>query len=86
MARPIRNLTEAKGFETALHNLASFGGSGGQFAVSLAKNWAFLMLPFTSTHLCYLLMVSSWLTLLLKSNHRHLLRTLWRISLPLTTK
>lgn len=38
MARPIRNLTEAKGFETALHNLASFGGSGGQFAVSLAKN------------------------------------------------
>ena len=38
MARPIRNLTEAKGHETALHNLASFGGSGGQFAVSLAKN------------------------------------------------
>ncbi|KAK6876060.1 5-oxoprolinase [Candida tropicalis] len=38
MARPIRNLTEAKGFETSQHNLASFGGSGGQFAVSLAKN------------------------------------------------
>ncbi|KAI3404392.2 hypothetical protein KGF56_002789 [Candida oxycetoniae] len=38
MARPIRNLTEAKGFETSLHNLASFGGSGGQFAVALAKN------------------------------------------------
>ncbi|CAK9440323.1 uncharacterized protein LODBEIA_P44230 [Lodderomyces beijingensis] len=38
MARPIRNLTEAKGHDTALHNLASFGGSGGQFAVSLAKN------------------------------------------------
>ncbi|KAI5951557.1 hypothetical protein KGF54_004631 [Candida jiufengensis] len=38
MARPIRNLTEAKGHETALHNLACFGGSGGQFSVSLAKN------------------------------------------------
>ena len=38
MARPIRNLTEAKGFETSQHNLASFGGSGGQFSVSLAKN------------------------------------------------
>ncbi|KAL6452409.1 OXP1 5-oxoprolinase [Candida maltosa Xu316] len=38
MARPIRNLTEAKGFETSQHNLASFGGSGGQFAVALAKN------------------------------------------------
>lgn len=38
MARPIRNLTEAKGFNVAEHNLASFGGSGGQFSVSLAKN------------------------------------------------
>ncbi|KAI5964814.1 uncharacterized protein KGF55_001884 [Candida pseudojiufengensis] len=38
MARPIRNLTEAKGHESASHNLASFGGSGGQFAVPLAKN------------------------------------------------
>jgi 5-oxoprolinase (ATP-hydrolysing) len=38
MARPIRNLTEAKGFDTADHNLASFGGSGGQFSVALAKN------------------------------------------------
>lgn len=38
MARPIRNLTEAKGFDTADHNLACFGGSGGQFSVSLAKN------------------------------------------------
>lgn len=38
MARPIRNLTEAKGFNVSDHNLASFGGSGGQFSVSLAKN------------------------------------------------
>lgn len=38
MARPIRNLTEAKGFNVAEHNLACFGGSGGQFSVALAKN------------------------------------------------
>lgn len=38
MARPIRNLTEAKGFVTSEHNLACFGGSGGQFSVSLSKN------------------------------------------------
>lgn len=38
MARPIRNLTEAKGFATSDHNLACFGGSGGQFAISLARN------------------------------------------------
>lgn len=40
MARPIRNLTEARGFATAAHNLALFGGLGGQFAVALAKNLA----------------------------------------------
>lgn len=38
MARPIRNLTEAKGFNVSEHKLASFGGSGGQFSVGLAKN------------------------------------------------
>lgn len=38
MARPIRTITEGKGFNTAEHNLACFGGSGGQFAVPLAKN------------------------------------------------
>lgn len=38
MARPIRNMTEAKGHLTSNHNLASFGGSGGQFATSLARN------------------------------------------------
>lgn len=38
MARPIRNLTEAKGYHSSDHNLACFGGSGGQFSVALAKN------------------------------------------------
>lgn len=38
MARPIRNLTEAKGLSTGDNNLACFGGSGSQFAVSLASN------------------------------------------------
>lgn len=38
MARPIRTLTESKGFGTDEHNLACFGGSGGQFLVALAKN------------------------------------------------
>ncbi|OOQ87321.1 5-oxo-L-prolinase [Penicillium brasilianum] len=36
MARPIRNLTEARGFETASHHLACFGGAGGQHACSVA--------------------------------------------------
>ncbi|ODQ81155.1 hypothetical protein BABINDRAFT_160555 [Babjeviella inositovora NRRL Y-12698] len=38
MCRPIRTLTESKGFATADHNLSSFGGAGGQCAVSVAKN------------------------------------------------
>lgn len=38
MARPIRNMTEARGYNVAEHNLACFGGSGGQFSVALAKN------------------------------------------------
>ncbi|KAJ9103462.1 hypothetical protein QFC19_004413 [Naganishia cerealis] len=38
MSRPIRSLTEAKGFNPSDHNLACFGGSGGQFAVALARN------------------------------------------------
>jgi 5-oxoprolinase (ATP-hydrolysing) len=38
MARPIRNLTQARGFETASHHLACFGGAGGQHACSVAKN------------------------------------------------
>ncbi|KAL4784341.1 Hydantoinase B/oxoprolinase-domain-containing protein [Aspergillus varians] len=36
MARPIRNLTEARGFETGTHHLASFGGAGGQHACPVA--------------------------------------------------
>lgn len=31
-------MTEAKGFSTQDHNFACFGGSGGQFSVSLCKN------------------------------------------------
>lgn len=32
MCRPIRQITESKGYNTADHNLASFGGAGGQHA------------------------------------------------------
>lgn len=37
MAKPIRHLTENKGYDVTKHNLASFGGAGGQHAVPLAK-------------------------------------------------
>ncbi|KAI1077448.1 Hydantoinase B/oxoprolinase-domain-containing protein [Whalleya microplaca] len=37
MSRPIRALTEARGFETAQHNLATFGGAGGQHACEIGK-------------------------------------------------
>lgn len=37
MCRPIRTLTEAKGHDTGLHNLASFGGAGGQHACDISK-------------------------------------------------
>lgn len=37
MARPIRALTEARGFETSKHHLACFGGAGGQHACSVAS-------------------------------------------------
>jgi 5-oxoprolinase (ATP-hydrolysing) len=36
MARPVRNLTEARGYETSSHQLASFGGAGGQHACTVA--------------------------------------------------
>ncbi|WRT67483.1 uncharacterized protein IL334_004455 [Kwoniella shivajii] len=36
MARPIRALTEQRGFATSAHNLASFGGAGAQHACALA--------------------------------------------------
>ncbi|KAK8866074.1 hypothetical protein IAR55_001225 [Kwoniella newhampshirensis] len=37
MARPIRTLTEARGFKTDEHVLASFGGAGGQHACEIAE-------------------------------------------------
>lgn len=37
MSRPIRALTEARGFETSQHNLATFGGAGGQHACEIAE-------------------------------------------------
>ncbi|KAI0018300.1 Hydantoinase B/oxoprolinase-domain-containing protein [Xylariomycetidae sp. FL0641] len=37
MCRPIRALTEARGFETREHNLATFGGAGGQHACEIAS-------------------------------------------------
>ncbi|PNP56878.1 hypothetical protein FNYG_15312 [Fusarium nygamai] len=38
MTRPIRNLTEARGFETSSHQLACFGGAGGQHACNVAAS------------------------------------------------
>lgn len=37
MCRPIRTLTEAKGHDASHHNLASFGGAGGQHACDIAR-------------------------------------------------
>lgn len=37
MIRPIRTLTEAKGYDTSTHRLATFGGAGGQHAVAIAE-------------------------------------------------
>lgn len=36
MARPIRGLTEARGWSTSDHNLSCFGGAGGQHASAIA--------------------------------------------------
>ncbi|CAI2166520.1 8587_t:CDS:10 [Funneliformis geosporum] len=38
MCRPIRILTEAKGYDTSNHILACFGGAGGQHACAIARN------------------------------------------------
>ncbi|KAF2123024.1 Hydantoinase B/oxoprolinase-domain-containing protein [Lophiotrema nucula] len=38
MCRPIRALTEAKGYRTSEHDLAVFGGAGGQHACAIASN------------------------------------------------
>ncbi|KAI1726553.1 hydantoinase b/oxoprolinase domain-containing protein [Ditylenchus destructor] len=37
MCRPIRTLTEAKGYDTSAHVLACFGGAGGQHACAVAR-------------------------------------------------
>lgn len=37
MCRPIRALTEAKGFECSAHILACFGGAGGQHCCAIAR-------------------------------------------------
>ena len=37
MCRPIRAITEARGYRTSDHNLACFGGAGGQHACEIAK-------------------------------------------------
>lgn len=37
MCGPIRSLTEARGYDTAAHHLASFGGAGGQHACAVAE-------------------------------------------------
>lgn len=38
MTRPIRKLSEGRGFETSAHNLGCFGGAGGQHAVAVARD------------------------------------------------
>ncbi|CCH44964.1 5-oxoprolinase (ATP-hydrolysing) [Wickerhamomyces ciferrii] len=38
MARPIRQLTEAKGYAASQHRLVTFGGAGGQHAVAVAES------------------------------------------------
>lgn len=38
MCRPVRKLTESKGFDVRNHVLACFGGAGGQHACSVAKS------------------------------------------------
>ena len=37
MCRPIRSLTEGKGYDARNHRLAAFGGAGGQHACSIAR-------------------------------------------------
>jgi 5-oxoprolinase (ATP-hydrolysing) len=38
MCRPIRNITEAKGYEPSTHVLSVFGGAGPQHACAIARN------------------------------------------------
>ena len=37
MCKPIRVLTEARGYDTSKHVLSCFGGAGGQHACAIAK-------------------------------------------------
>lgn len=38
MAKPVRTLTESRGYDVTAHSLASFGGAGGQHACDIAEN------------------------------------------------
>jgi 5-oxoprolinase (ATP-hydrolysing) len=38
MCRPIRHITEGKGYDASLHTLACFGGAGGQHACAIASS------------------------------------------------
>lgn len=38
MSRPIRNLTQARGFDPSVHVLSCFGGAGGQHACDVARS------------------------------------------------
>jgi len=38
MCRPIREMTQSKGYNTSQHTLACFGGAGSQHACAIAKN------------------------------------------------
>lgn len=38
MCRPIRALTQMRGYDVAQHVLACFGGAGGQHACAIARN------------------------------------------------
>ena len=38
MCRPIRALTQMKGYDAAAHALACFGGAGGQHACAIARS------------------------------------------------
>jgi len=38
MCRPIRNITQGKGYDTSAHLLCAFGGASGQVACSVARN------------------------------------------------
>jgi 5-oxoprolinase (ATP-hydrolysing) len=37
MSKPIRALTDSRGFDTTAHNLASFGGAGGRESTQLSN-------------------------------------------------